>query len=691
MVLRKLGVGAVEEELAGRAPPPARQHVEHAYLALGSRVAGRAEVQDTDDPPGVPRHERAICRVRKVLPPDTRPPADAIRLRWRIAAIRGLGGRRVHAGGLFRVCLHGTIDLDRATGWADPGPVGLAPGADGHGCGLPLDGTTTPRCREGGLPPGWRHEAGGDVGEWREDEQSLAHRRMRHLQKARGGPGIDLGRERCALGRSLDGEAVAAEEQEIEVQLARAPAPALTATELAFEPLERDEQVRGPRSRVGAGWDVEHDDRVQEVGLVGDADRLRSIQARDASEASARQVAQGVYRLGERRACVADVRTEPDIRPNRAAHCHLDRLRHAPGYSRRVRTVAVRILHLEAGEHAGELTRLLATARSIAADELARQFEAGGANDVLIVRGAVDGRSFGERLRGMAAEVGAGRGLIVLGSGSIPLATGEDVAMLVDAARSGEAQAMTNNRYSSDVVSIGDASILGRVPDLSGDNGLPRWLESIASVQVRELPNRARLGLDIDSPLDLELLRRHPACPAALSKLARSMAHRLERVAQAFDELAGIAQDSRRELLVAGRLSAAALRELEEGTACRVRALIEERGLRTSVAGQRPPASALGMLLDRAGPGEIGMLVARLADGAVIDTRVLLAHRHGADEAAWPSPEDRFASDLLLADRVRDPWLQQLTLDAWSHSVPIALGGHTLVGPGLGLALGITA
>jgi hypothetical protein len=95
------------------------------------------------------------------------------------------------------------------------------------------------------------------------------------------------------------------------------------------------------------------------------------------------------------------------------------------------------------------------------------------------------------------------------------------------------------------------------------------------------------------------------------------------------------------------------------------------------------------MLLDRDGPGEIGQVVARLADGAVIDTRVLLAHRLGADESGWSLAEDRYASDLLLADRVRDSWLQQLTLHAWSHQVPIALGGHTLVGPGLALALGL--
>ena len=59
------------------------------------------------------------------------------------------------------------------------------------------------------------------------------------------------------------------------------------------------------------------------------------------------------------------------------------------------------------------------------------------------------------------------------------------------------------------------------------------------------------------------------------------------------------------------------------------------------------------------------------------------------DEAGWPSAEDRYASDLLLAERVRDPWLRELTLHVSSHALPIALGGHSLLGPGLGLAVGV--
>jgi hypothetical protein len=351
---------------------------------------------------------------------------------------------------------------------------------------------------------------------------------------------------------------------------------------------------------------------------------------------------------------------------------------------------AVRILHPEPATDSGELTLLLSRARAIVGERLTERFLHLGVVDLDVRGGPPDRRSFGERLRVLAGELADGTGLVVLGSGSIPLATDGDLGALLATASSGERRALTNNRYSSDVIAIGDAAILASVPDLASDNALPRWLET-QGIAVDELEDRDRLALDLDSPLDLELLRRHPGCPAALVDLARSMSHRLERVAQAFDELAAVARNPNAELLVHGRLSAATLRTLEQRTACRIRALVEERGLRTAAPGQRPAASTLGLLLDRDGPDALGTTVARLADGAIIDSRVLLAHRHGAEESGWPTSEDRYASDLLLADRVREPWLQQLTRDAWSHEVPIALGAHSLVGPGLPLALGLAS
>src|SRR5206468_2094239 len=127
-------------------------------------------------------------------------------------------------------------------------------------------------------------------------------------------------------------------------------------------------------------------------------------------------------------------------------------------------------------------------------------------------------------------------------------------------------------------------------------------------------------------------------------------------------------------------------RWFERSTASRTRAIVEERGLRASspaamaATGRppspRPPRSVLGLLLDERGPEALGAAVAGLGDGALVDSRVLLAHRLGADESAWPAAEDRFASDLLLADRIEDPWLRTLTTAARDASVPILLGGH---------------
>jgi len=119
-----------------------------------------------------------------------------------------------------------------------------------------------------------------------------------------------------------------------------------------------------------------------------------------------------------------------------------------------------------------------------------------------------------------------------------------------------------------------------------------------------------------------------------------------------------------------------------------VRFLAEERGLRTAPATQRPARSTLGLLLAAHGPEALGSIVADLADGAILDTRVLIADRFGRDEGSWPSAEDRFASDLLQPGAVADPWLRALTSSAVEAATPLVLGGHSIVGPGLRWLIG---
>ncbi len=358
--------------------------------------------------------------------------------------------------------------------------------------------------------------------------------------------------------------------------------------------------------------------------------------------------------------------------------------------------VSVRILHPEPGTGAGPLTRRLADARSRVAERHRRGFLAAGAADVAIESGPPDDRSFGDRLRRLVERTGTPGGLIVLGSGAIPLATAADRRAFVAVAASDDRSALANNRYSADVVAIARAGSLPAIPDLPGDNALPRWLEEVAGYRVDDLRRRWRLSYDLDGPLDLVLLDRSAAGPGGAAD---------PRDTVVVDRLAAVrasAADRRAELLVAGRTSAATLGWLERHAAARVRAWVEERGLRASsrlaqIGGTsdgdrrgragRAPVSLLGLALDRDGPGSLGEQLARFADAAIIDSRVLLAHRLGGDEAGWPSAEDRFASDLLLADAVGDPWLRELTASAVAAPIPILLGGHTLVGPGVRLVV----
>ena len=422
------------------------------------------------------------------------------------------------------------------------------------------------------------------------------------------------------------------------------------------------------------------------------------------------------------------------------------------------RDVLVIILHARAGPSAGALTQALATARERLADEHRRGFLAAGATGAAVVAGPPDGQAFGARLRGIAAGLGDA-GLVIMGSGAIPLATVADRRAFLEVAGGPTPQALANNRYSADIIAIARASeALAEVPDdLATDNALPRWLDEHAGIPVADLRRRWRLAIDLDGPLDLALLGGpwRVTLPSAATdrvddRLARLGGVAADRAAELLiagrtsagtlrwlDEDAGIpvadlrrrwrlaidldgpldlallggrwramlppastdrvddrlarlravAADLAAELLIAGRASAGTLRWLEGHSAARVRALIEERGLRTSRPGQRPPGSVLGLLLDRDGPASLGRLMARLADGAIVDTRVLLAHQLGPDEAAWPPAEDRFASDLLLHEQIADPWLRELTQAAAEAPIPVLLGGHTLVGPGVRLAL----
>lgn len=373
--------------------------------------------------------------------------------------------------------------------------------------------------------------------------------------------------------------------------------------------------------------------------------------------------------------------------------------------------VTVLVLHPPLPAEAGPLAAALDAARRVLAARHLAAFRAAGADEVVLVEEHA-AEPFGARLRRLAAAL-ATPGLVVLGSGSLALAGPADCRALVAAAAADAPGVLANNRYSADAVAISRAELLRELPDLPADNALPRWLEEVAGLPVADLRARWWLAFDLDSPADAVLAGGDlPEGVAGSALAAGSPPAAGSPLAARLAEVRSILADRRAEVTVAGRTSARTLAALERRAACRVRALVEERGLRASsrlaLAGdpddvpnrpdasaparrprvERTPVSVLGLLLEREGPGALGAILARLGDAAVVDSRVLLAHRLGPDETGWPPAEDRFASDLLVPERVGDPWLRELTVAARAAPIPLLLGGHTLVGPGVRLLAG---
>ena len=176
------------------------------------------------------------------------------------------------------------------------------------------------------LAPSRRAQTRRQVGQRSEHEQTLLSLGVGHLEES-GRPGrIRVCIDGPAGRWSIDRQACPAEHQQVEVELARAPATADLPAERSLEVLERDEQRGRPRRRIGTGGDIESSDRIQEVRLIDDPDRPRGVQPGHPAESDAGQDSERVDRGRGRRSGVADVGTETDVRPSppRPRHRALD-------------------------------------------------------------------------------------------------------------------------------------------------------------------------------------------------------------------------------------------------------------------------------------------------------------------------------------------------------------------------------
>ena len=347
------------------------------------------------------------------------------------------------------------------------------------------------------------------------------------------------------------------------------------------------------------------------------------------------------------------------------------------------------LILLHGGAGAGEAEGMVGRARLAAAGVSARAAREGGFTSVVLATDdpeagkgdayAVDrddeGEAFSlrERVLGLAGTLGA-EGVAVMGAGALPFLTPEDFAAVREALAGGGDVAVTNNFYSADLTAWAPAGALARVGPLERDNVLPRRLRDEAGCEVTVLPRSVRTAFDLDTPADLAVLALSEVTPGAIRE---ALPPEECLPLTPYRALMPLLCDPDAEVLVAGRVGSATWAHLERETACRVRIVSEERGLASAPEGHAPRSLA-GRLLEEVGMERFADELTSMADGVVLDTRVLLAHA-----GSQTTREDRFQSDLLAAERVANPWLRDLTGALASATVPVLTGGHTLLSGGL--------
>ncbi len=288
---------------------------------------------------------------------------------------------------------------------------------------------------------------------------------------------------------------------------------------------------------------------------------------------------------------------------------------------------------------------------------------------------------FGRRLAGLIQRCGAQRVLYTSG-GSAPLLRRQQWVDVLESLGRGERVVISNNLHSCDWAGFVPAQeACSRIAEQVNDNSIAWTLAHELGFRAVDRDPSAGSRFDIDTPMDLLIAHRHP-------RIASHLRRYLDGLGWRSPQLDGVLAEMAREggrLMVAGRVSAAAWVALERSTRCWVRVYAEERGMRAS--GRQGRGEVRSLLADYANLVSVEHLFDRLSELAhaiLLDNRVILASRsRGCAARPWPSATDRFHSDLQRWRDVKDPFLQRLTRAAAEASVPVVMGGHSVVTGGL--------
>jgi hypothetical protein len=233
----------------------------------------------------------------------------------------------------------------------------------------------------------------------------------------------------------------------------------------------------------------------------------------------------------------------------------------------------------------------------------------------------------------------------------------------------------TNNFFSSDFVAFSPASVVNSIDMPALDNLLAYLLREEGGLELRRLTPTWGTMFDIDTPADVMVLSMLPGVPPMTSIALGAEAcdrSRLERLFALF-------ADNRGELMIFGRLNPRVAVHMEEHVRCRLRIFSEERGMKARGRIERGEVSSImAAFLGYGGLEKFMEIISSCSSGAVLDSRLIFAHFKKN-----VSRNDRFLSDRGDYNDIKDDFVRELTRLAVHASIPVVLGGHSLLSGGL--------
>ncbi len=277
---------------------------------------------------------------------------------------------------------------------------------------------------------------------------------------------------------------------------------------------------------------------------------------------------------------------------------------------------------------------------------------------------------FGRALQELIRSQNLARVFCLSGAGC-PLITVEEIEMICSRLLNEENFVYTNNTQSVDMVAFTVPADFFSISLPAMDNSLALTLRDKLGLQMELMPHSLGLLFDIDTPSDLLVLGSGPFAGTNTRSALDSLNLDYGKLSEAKQILAAEYED----IALIGRVGAPVIARLNAILKLRLRVFSEERGMKSLGRIESGEViSLLGLLLDHCGLERFFSYLSRVARCAFIDSRVLMYHyQHEL------SDRDRFLSDLGHWEEVEHPWLREFTRLAVVCSIPVILGGHSLV------------